>query len=438
MAFWDRIRNWFSGGSSGLAQPAGVAGAEAAPELELDPVEDEPLELDIDPDGAVPELMLDDDEPGSLDSIDAIGRAHLELPNLIDDDEVTELGVDPDSVRARMRRKDPMFPDDEVTEVTWLDSLSTADDEPTHLGLGDDPDSADELPIAPLPDELDENRFVEGTVPLPDDSDLEPTTLLVADESNIGLPPPLLVADETRVGEPLLVADETNVAPPAAVVEETFDSVSPEEAEVTDFHLDMLAWDEDEHTDGEAMPPPPAPTVQTGPRFRNTLRIADGAVLQALRLEHYPDCDAVPDEMLHRLARCDEALLRASRELGAHVESTIEDADDDELLDSAMLFAGVRTEPEIKDARAALMAQLGARQQRRLGWAAAAHARLVVEVVGDATLPGLAGALARFEDALTERDRLLDVGPEVLSTQVDPQPIDPVGLHSLDGFAWLD
>ena len=431
MAFWDRIRKWFSGGSPEQEPPASEPAAAAEEEVEL--------VLDIDDDDEVPELLLDD-EPSSLDSIDALGHAHLDLPDLIDEEEVTELGVDPDAVRARMRRSDPMFPDDEITEVTWLDAATGGDEEDTFQGAFED--AADELPVDPFPDALDETRFVEETLPVPDDSDLEPTALLIEDSTRVG--EPLMVADETRVGQPLVVADETNVGsldeldltlptPPEVVVEETADSAEEESvAEVTDFHLDMLAWDEDDPTDAESMPPMPVADARTGPRFPNSLQIADTVVVQALWLEHYPECDDVSEEMLHRLARCDAALLGSAQRLGDSIRRALQAAEEDELVESAVLFTGLRTRPAV---RAALGGE-GAIQRRQLGWAGARASREILAVVGD--VEGLAGALADFEGALRKRLQLLRVGPETLADRVEAQPVEATGLHRLDGFSWLD
>jgi len=438
MAFWDRIRRWFSQGGSDAEQ--------APAERAVDSIEDEPLELDIDPEDSVPELILEDDEPSSMDSLAGLKGSHLDLPDLIDEDEVTELGVDPEAVRARMRRSDPMFPDDEITEITWLDSLGgekefRADDEPTDMGSDDLPARADEVPLFPS---LDETRFVEETLPIPDASDLEPTTLVVADETHVGsMPeiPELVVADETYVGDESL-AEAVSRVRAEAIVEEAVtldpaaieplsddDSEDTGGGEVTDFHLDLLAWDEDDNTDAERLAPVPA-EPSSGPRFRNTLRIADTVVLQALRLEHYPDCDEVPDEMLHRMARCDEALLSAAFQLGETVEHAVRRAPEDELLESALLFTGLRTAPGVRDA----LAGQGAIHRRKLGWASISQAREIVQV---AEVDGLADALAGFEAAWRERRRLLAVGPEVLAATVPDHPVEPVGLHRLDGFAWL-
>lgn len=437
MAFWDRFRQWFSGESTDAAKPAETAPAAAGGASPLDLETEDVVDLDIELDDSVPELLLDDDEPGSLDSIDGLGRSrHLELPDLIDDDEVTELGVDHEALRRRMRRKDPLFPDDEITEVTWLDRVNT-DEELTDFGSGlldgvalepdtpsDDllePPRLDEVPSASL-DALDETRFVredvpgENTVPLPvDDVELEPTALLIADETNTG-PAPTLVTP---------------------VYEESVDSAVESQGEVTDFHLDMLAWDEDENTDGEALAPAPQAAPRTGPRFKNSLQIADAVVLRALRAEHYPDCDDASDETLHRLARCDAGLLKASAELGERFEEIVVLAEDDALLDSAMLYAGVRTAPRIRGARQELRVMAGAIQMRRLGWAAAGRARTVVDVVGDAS-GGLAATLERFELLLDARRHVLESAPVEFSDRVEAEPVEAVGLHRLDGFAWSD
>ena len=400
MAFWDRVRKLLKNEDEAAPKPSGpqtaVADAEASlEELELDPVdmvtEDatvdvlpiEDLELD---ETAAPEIVIEDDDPDSMDSIDR--SQHLAIPEFIDEDEVTELGVDPDKVRSRMRLSDPVsddqFPDDEVTEVTWLSDIG-AD---AHT------------------EEVEDDDTGEATLEVPEDESEE--TIVVAEVDEPAEP-------EEPEATQAVVYEEATRDEPSQEVEH--------ESEVTDFHLDVFDWAE-----GEDTAPP------SGLALKNSLQIADAVVAQALSVEHYPDVE-LETRVLHDLARSDLLLLQTSQAAGAALLDAIRD--EQALFEAALLWTSFRTDHDVRAALASLEDGGGDTQLRQLAWAALHHLPWIVVAAEEGCPDGLRDASEALLDAYDARITLLETH-DIEDQPIDSHPVTPVGLHALDGFAWSD
>lgn len=405
MAFWDRVRKLLSKDGEPVAAEVVETGAPAPDAAPDEVIEELELDLDAETDVVDIELLDVDPDPSSLDSIDA--ARHLEIPDLLDDDEVTELGVDPDKVRSRMRLSDPMFPDDEITEVTWLSEISpeahTEEEEIVEVSVDEDPTGDLDEVISVVPEESEEETG-EATLEVPD----EPV-----EQTEVALHEP---QDEPEATQAVVYEEPTGQGAPAE-----------SDVEVTDFHLDVFNWQE-ANTEDEA----PAPALS----LSNSLLIADSVVAQALSVEHYPGIEA-DVAVLHALARSDAQLLDASLVVGRTLKQALDQLDDLMLLEAAILWTSFRTDPVIRQALVELAENPGEIQLRALAWAALYKLPWIVVAAEEGCPEVLRSASEGLLDAYDDRITLLET--HGLDDQpVDSQPLTPAGLHKLDGFKWLD